>query len=218
MKRIDRELSPFRDDSLLSRFQKGDLEPMLISTDFESIFAQAKLAEEMTNGSFTPFFSGKYDPTGLTKGWAIEQAFEKYLLPLLSDTKIIGVSLNGGGDLKAKTTDKVDFHWGIGIENPDDLQMLLTSYYLKNGAVATSGSSKRGENIVREYNSLIKQVTIVSDSLVDADIWATAGIASGYDKFSLQIKRFKLSGLMVVGSDVINFKEGVIANAEKTPL
>ncbi|GEO63956.1 FAD:protein FMN transferase [Companilactobacillus nantensis] len=216
---IDQTFSPFRFDSLVSKYQRGDNNPLLYSSDFQSVYGQTILAEQMTDGIFTPYFAGRYDPTGLVKGWAIEQSFDEFLMPLLEDTNIDGVSLNGGGDLKFATKPSSDFHWGIGIENPHNLQKVIATYYLQNGAIATSGNSKRGEHIIRKYPSDVQQVTVVSDSLVDADIWATVGVAAGLAKFTDFVNEYKLSGMLINGNHApINFNEGTIANAQKTPL
>jgi len=216
---IDRDFSPFRADSLVSKYQRGDRNPILDSNDFQIVYGQAILAEQMTDKIFTPYFDGKYDPTGLVKGWAIEQTFDKYLMPLLDDPKIEGISLNGGGDIKFATRPDSDFNWGIGIEDPIDLQNILATYYLKNGAIATSGNSKRGEHIIRQIPNTLEQVTVVSDSLVTADIWATVGISAGLEKFSEFVEKYQLSGIIIdTRRSPINFSEGMMANAEKTPL
>lgn len=219
LRQIDLDFSPFRYDSLVSKYQRGDRTPILESTDFQAVYGQAILAEQMTDGVFTPYFAGRYDPTGLVKGWAIEQCFDDYLKPLLQDFKIDGVSLNGGGDMKLATKPGSDFRWGIGIEDPNDLQNVIATYYLKGGAVATSGNSKRGEHILRMNDNQVEQVTVISSSLVDADIWATVGISAGVEKFATMINQYHLSGLLVnKDSAPLNFSEGAIANAQKASI
>ncbi len=216
---IDLDFSPFRYDSLVSKYQRGEEGPMMDSENFQSVYAQSILAEQMTDSIFTPYFAGRYDPTGLVKGWAIEKTFDEFLKPLLKDTKIEGISLNGGGDIKLATRQDSDFRWGIGIENPDDLQEIIATYYLKNGAVATSGNSKRGEHIIRMNQNQVEQVTVVSNSLVDADIWATVGISAGINKFSQMINENYLSGILIdKNHEPLNFSEGLIANAQETSL
>ena len=216
---VDLKFSPFRYDSLVSKFQRGDKTPLLESKNFQSVYAQSVLAEQMTDKIFTPYFAGRYDPTGLVKGWAIEKAFDKYLKPLLKDPMIAGVSLNGGGDIKFATSPQTDFRWGIGIENPDDLTEIIATYYLKNGAIATSGNSKRGEHIIRINPNDVEQVTVISQSLVEADIWATVGVSAGIDKFSTMINEHQLSGLLIdKHRSHLNFSEGAMADAQETPL
>lgn len=219
LKQIDLDFSPFRSDSLVSKYQLGDRRPLLNSKDFQSVYAQSLLAEQMTEGIFTPYFSNKFDPTGLVKGWAIEQSFEQYLRPLLADTKIEGVSLNGGGDIKVATRNDSNFQWGIGIENPNNLLEIIATYYLRNGAIATSGDSKRGEHIVKKAANEVAQVTIVSNSLVDADVWATTGVAAENEQFLHLIKTHDLSGLLIRHKNApLNFSEGAIVNVKETPL
>ncbi|WP_125591083.1 FAD:protein FMN transferase [Companilactobacillus jidongensis] len=219
LRQMDDDFSPFKNDSMVTRFQNGDEAPLIDSDEFQAVYAQTVIAEQMTHHYFNATFAGKYDPTGLVKGWAIEQAFEKYLRPLLMDAKIVGISLNGGGDMKLAVKQGCDFNWGIGIENPNDTQQILTTYYIQDGAIATSGNSKRGEHILRSNNSEIEQVTIISSSLVDADVWATAGISAGTEEMATLITESNLTGMMVdkkLGS--IDFRNGVIKNAQKTSL
>lgn len=216
---IDLDFSPFRYDSLVSKYQRGDRSPLLDSTEFQAVYGQAILAEQMTDSIFTPYFAGRFDPTGLVKGWAIEKVFDEYLKPLLKDPKIEGVSLNGGGDMKLATRQDSDFHWGIGIENPDNLDEIIASYYIQNGAIATSGNSKRGEHIIRMHQNDVEQVTVVSHSLVDADIWATVGVSAGIDKFSTMINEYNLSGLLIDKyHNPLNFSEGAIADVKETSI
>lgn len=219
LRQIDLDFSPFRADSLVSKYQLGDRRPLLNSQDFQSVYAQTMLAEQMTEKIFTPYFSGRFDPTGLVKGWAIEQSFEQYLRPLLADPKIAGVSLNGGGDIKLAVRDDSDFQWGIGIEDPNNLLDIIATYYLRNGAIATSGNSKRGEHIIKKAANEVTQVTIVSNSLVDADVWATTGVAAENEQFLRLIKEHNLSGLLIRHESApLNFSEGAIVNVKETPL
>ena len=51
---IELDFSTFRYDSLVSRFQRGDNDPLMESTDFQSVYAQATLAEQMTDSILLP--------------------------------------------------------------------------------------------------------------------------------------------------------------------
>ncbi len=193
---IDTEFSPFKSDSLVTKFRNGNKEIILQSDRFGEVYSLSSLAKDETEGFFNPFFDGGYNPTGLVKGWAIEKIFNQKLLLLLRQAEIVGVSLNGGGDIQTAVDPKSDFQWFVGIENPQKAETIIGQYALKNSGIATSGLSKRGEHIKR-VNSSIQQVTVVADSLTEADVWATAGMAAGTDKFLQLIAKNQLSGILV---------------------
>lgn len=64
----------------------------------------------------------------------------------------------------------------------------LHTITLRNGAIATSGTSARGEHITRGDHSLA-QATIVADQLIFADMWATTAISIGEDRLRALISR-----------------------------
>ncbi|MGF2385374.1 FAD:protein FMN transferase [Lentilactobacillus otakiensis] len=207
---VDQNFSTFRPDSLVSKFREGDPRPLVGSESFATVYSLAEISKDQTEGYFDPYFNGKYDPTGLVKGWAIQSIFNHRLRPLLADPAIVGVSLNGGGDIMAATDPHSGFTWDVGIEDPFDDTMIIGKYRLTDQGVATSGFNRRGEHIKRTP-STIRQVTIISDSLVAADVWATAGIAAGTATFIYLIGRHHLSGVFVdeqMGS--VAFESGVM--------
>lgn len=216
---IDLDFSPFRYESLVSRFQRGDRQPLLDSSEFQSVYAQSILAEQMTDGIFTPYFAGRFDPTGLIKGWAIERVFDELLKPLLKDSQIEGVFLKGDSSLKLATKQKSDFRWRIEIKNPDNFNEVIATYYLKDGAIATFKSSQSGERIIHMNQSEVRQATVISNSLVDADVWANVGVSTRIEKFTGMINEYNLSGLLVDNKqNPLNFSDGAIANLQETSL
>lgn len=210
---IEKAYSAFRDDSLVRRYQNGDDQVLIANLEFQQIFAATTEAQRQTAGYFDPRFNGQYDPTGYVKGWAIETIFKNYLVPLLDDPRITAVCLNGGGDLQVASRSDRDFSWQIGVEDPQNLQVLIGAYALANGAMATSGTSKRGQHIKVAGAQDLLQVTIIDRDLTQADIWATAGIAAGWDNFQPLIKQHCLSGMAVTKSQVIEFDRGVMTDA-----
>lgn len=213
---IDREFSPFRSESLLSHFRNGDLSPLETSDRFAEVFTLSQTAKNETAGFFNPFFDSGYNPTGLVKGWAINTIFDHRLRPLLADQEIVGVSFNGGGDIITAVNSTTNFRWTVGIEDPNDDKLILGKYDLTNQGIATSGLNRRGEHISRTP-STIKQVTIISDSLVFADVWATAGMAAGTGTFNQLINTYQLSGVYVDGlQGQVPFSRGEIQHV-KTP-
>ncbi|MFT8356928.1 MAG: FAD:protein FMN transferase [Bifidobacterium aquikefiri] len=205
---VDMKFSTFKSESLVSRARLGNWAPLLEDSEFMEIYARSALAKRITHGSFDAFTTGLYDPTGVAKGWAIEQAFQRFLKPLITNTTtaqnphnhedtsevysknpsertrslVEAVALNGGGDMQFGISQASQFEWNIGIENPAEPNTILAQYHLQNGAVATSGFSKRGHHIVttEAFNKeALTQVTVVTGSITDADMWATACLAAG---------------------------------------
>nr|WP_240541178.1 FAD:protein FMN transferase [Bifidobacterium colobi] len=151
-------------------------------TDFAEIYALTQQAKELTHGHFDPMHAGQYDPTGIVKGWAIEQAHQRFLMPLIQAGVCEAAALGGGGDIQTAVAPNSDFTWRIGVQDPTNPNATLRTITLRNGAVATSGTSKRGEHITRSAHDLA-QATVVDDHLTFADMWATAAISAGEQTF-----------------------------------
>ncbi|MFT8446508.1 MAG: FAD:protein FMN transferase [Liquorilactobacillus nagelii] len=215
---IDRIFSPFKQDSLLKRYQQGDLQVMQ-NKSFRTVFGLAEMAAKLTTGFFDPYYAAKYDPTGLVKGWSIEEIFNKLLVPfLLQHSQVVGISLNGGGDLQFRTRADSAFYWEVGIENPNNLQKLSAVYQMKDGAIATSGFSKRGQHIANLTDHSLLQATIITDSLTWADIWATAALTAGRQNFLELLKTNQLSGVLITPTSTIPFSKGRLADAAENSI
>lgn len=192
-------------DSLLSRFQDGEETALMVSKPFQEVYEQTIMAEQMTHHYFSSYFNGNYDPVGLLNGWMIDKIFNRYLLALLSDEGIDGVSLRCGEDVRLASRPNIDFRWRIAIKDPKDLGILLATYYLQNGAVSTTNERRS----LRKEKSNIEQVTIVSSNALDANIWSSAGISAGTNKFPEFISKYHLTGMIVDKmSGMENFRDG----------
>ena len=75
--------------------------------------------------------------------------------------------------------------WRIGIEDPHDPSRLVAVVPVHTGAVATSGTARRGAHIVDARTGRpptgVASVTVIGPSLTAADIDATAAFALGPD-------------------------------------
>lgn len=210
LKAIEDKFSAFRPDSLVSRYRAGEKDVML-DRDFQEVYVRSLAAQEETAGGFDPYFEGAYNPTGLVKGWAIERVFNRHLKPVLAYGDVEAVCLNGAGDMQLATSPVSDFIWQVGVERADNLQELVTRLSLKDGAVATSGYSKKGNHIVGASSDLA-QVTVVALSLTEADLWATALLALPEEDARAQIAQHKLSGLYQTVTGTIYFQHGGFQN------
>ncbi|PWG59620.1 FAD:protein FMN transferase [Bifidobacterium catulorum] len=203
---VETRFSPFLNDSLVAKARAGDWSALLHDRDFAEIYALCHQAKRLTDGCFDPMHNGVYDPTGIVKGWAIERAHQRFLMPLVRDGRCAAAALGGGGDIRTAVHDDSDFVWRIGIENPlaggigrtkagttnprqgrptphtTSQPSTIRTISLRDGAIATSGTAKRGEHITRRSHDLA-QATIIHDRLVFADMWATTAIIAGEQRF-----------------------------------
>ncbi|NMO57264.1 FAD:protein FMN transferase [Actinoplanes sp. TBRC 11911] len=181
LRRIDRVCSPYRDDSDLARWARGEAvtDPLL-----NDVVRLCDEAHERTEGWFDPRGlpdprdgHPRYDPSGLVKGWAVERAARH-----LADLAGHGWCVNAGGDILVYAPDDQP-PWRIGIENPLDPTRVMQVVDLRSGAVATSGSTHRGSHIIDPHTRLpavaCRSVTVTGPSLLWADVYATATAARG---------------------------------------
>lgn len=210
--RVNRDYSAYQTASLVNQHPAyGEAVPDFIiqNTEYQAIFAQCLVMQEKSDGLFDPFYRGQYDPTGLVKGWAIEEAFFRYIQPLLDANILLAGSINGGGDMQVGVQTGSEFTWTIGIEHPVN-KTILATYNLKNGALATSGNTKRGAHI-KTKREATQQVTILAPYLSLADCWATVGIAATETQFSQLIQKEALTGLVYLDDQHhYHFQQGVI--------
>ena len=219
LKKVEEKFSPFIPNSLVSRHTDiGEvLQEDFFDLEYQEVYSRSILAKKETRGLFDPFFEGKYNPTGFVKGWAIENAFTKYLKPLIDHNIIEAGAINGAGDMQVGTSLDSDFSWKIGIENPEDREKIIARYSIKNGAVATSGINKKGQHIKSENDIEHIQVTVIGRYLSDVDVMATVGIVSNKNVWSKFVEKNKLTGILLTKEGVKRvFEEGKITDVERT--
>ena len=147
----------------------------------------ARWPAQRTGGAFSAWLPDpdgrpRLDPTGLVKGWAVEHAFTG----LIDRLGILGAHdalVNAGGDIAVHSlrTDTPD--WTIAIEDPRDRTRILRTLRLRTGAVATSGSTARGDHIIDPANGTpaagLLSATVIGPELTWADVYATAAFVKG---------------------------------------
>ena len=141
----------------------------------------------------------------------------KYIKPLIDNNILEAGAINGAGDMQVGTRLDSNFSWEIGIENPEDKEKIIAKYSIKNGAVATSGLSKKGQHIKSDNEINHVQVTVVGTYLSDVDVLATAGIVANENIWSEIIKNKQLTGILLTKDGVKRvFEEGKIKDVERT--
>jgi thiamine biosynthesis lipoprotein len=180
LREADRVFSPYREDSVVSRLAAGRLGWDEVDPVVRDVADRCRRASELTNGLFdarTP--DGSWDPSGLVKGWAAEQASSR-----LAEVTGLDWCLNAGGDVVVLSPTGLPFT--VGIQDPRDPGQVITSVACAGGAVATSGTAARGAHLYdpRTGGSATTEwlsVSVMGPSLQDADVLATAAFVSGDD-------------------------------------
>jgi thiamine biosynthesis lipoprotein len=178
---VDRRFSPYRDDSEVTRVGDGRLALEAASPDVRAMFTLADELRDRTDGYFDPRgfrADGRPDPTGVVKGWAVDEA-----LALLRLAGALNVQVAAGGDLGAAGEAQPGRGWRIGIRHPDDAARVAAVLEIRDLAVATSGLYERGGHIRDPHTGLVpvglRSMTVVGPSLAVADAYATAAFAMG---------------------------------------
>lgn len=219
LQNVEEKFSPFLLESLVSRHTDigEELQDDFFDIEYQEVYSRSIIAKKETQGLFDPFFDGKYNPTGFVKGWAIENAFMKYIKPLIDNNILEAGAINGAGDMQVGTRLDSNFSWKIGIENPEDKEKIIAKYSIKNGAVATSGLSKRGRHIKSDNDINHIQVTVVGTYLSEVDVLATAGVVANEKIWREIVENKLLTGILLTKEGIKRvFEEGKITDVERT--
>jgi len=178
---VDRRFSPFRADSEVTRVGTGELALDDASPDVRAMFTLADEVRDRSGGAFDPRGhrpDGRPDPTGVVKGWAVDEA-----VALLRLAGARNLQLVAGGDLVAAGEPEPGEPWRIGIRHPDRTDRVAGVLRVRGMAVATSGHYERGDHIrdgrTGKVATGLRSVTVVGPTLALADAFATAVFAMG---------------------------------------
>ncbi len=178
---VDRRFSPYRADSEVTRVGTGELAFEDASPDVRAVFTLADVMRLRTDGYFDPAGhrpDGRRDPTGVTKGWAVDQA-----LAMLRLAGARNLQVAAGGDLVAVGQSVPGRPWRIGIRHPDHADRVAAVLDVSDLAVATSGLYERDGHIRDPFTGLVpgglRSMTVVGPTLAAADAFATAAFAMG---------------------------------------
>ncbi|MEV5811767.1 FAD:protein FMN transferase [Streptomyces mutabilis] len=173
LREVDARFSPFRDDSEVSRLERGEV--ARVSEDLGEVLDLCEAYRVATGGAFDVRLPGRgLDPGAVVKGWSVQRA-----AGLLRAAGARRFCLNAGGDVVV-----AGGPWRVGVRHPEDVGRLCTVLEVADGAVATSARYERGDHIVdgrtgRPATGLLA-VTVVP-TLTEADTVATAAFAMGAD-------------------------------------
>jgi thiamine biosynthesis lipoprotein len=170
---LDDIFSTWKPESPMSLFRSGLLSLRAAPPEMAVVLELCEQARVLSQGWFDPWaMPGGFDPTGLVKGWATEQA-----LNVLRLAGLEAAMVNGGGDIALFGLPSGAKTWRIGIRHPwrpESLACVLEA----DRAVATSGCYERGPHLInpREGTMVFDTAsgTVVGPSLAMCDALATA--------------------------------------------
>jgi thiamine biosynthesis lipoprotein len=175
---LDRTFSPFIPTSAVSRINRGELS----SEDAGQLVNQAidlcRLYEQATGGFFSAWIDGRFDPSGLIKGWAIDRA-----CAILDGSGHRNYYVDAGGDVQTRGQNAAGGSWRIGIRHPVERDKVARVVLASGLAVATSGTYEKGEHILDPHTGESVDAwlsfTVVGPDILQADVFATACFAMG---------------------------------------
>jgi thiamine biosynthesis lipoprotein len=175
---VDARFSTYRADSEVSRLDRGELPDGEFSGDLRAVLAACAELWRDTDGYFDAYATGRFDPSGYVKGWAVQVASDR-----LVAAGSVDHCVNAGGDIRLRGHRAPGEGWRIGIRHPwqaDRVSWVLAGTDL---AIATSGTYERGPHVIDPRTgrpaTVLRSVTVVGTDLGLADGYATAALAMG---------------------------------------
>ena len=172
---VDATFSTYRAGSEISRLDRGELALRDVHPSVREVLIRCEELRAETNGYFDINASGRLDPSGYVKGWAVDRAAK-----LLEQAGGRRFHINAGGDILARGGP-----WRIGIQHPYRPDRLASVVEITDGAVATSGAYVRGDHVLDPHMNRppagVLSVTLIGRDLASTDAYATAAFAMGRD-------------------------------------
>lgn len=169
LRAADATFSTYRDDSELSRLRRGDA-GMVMGSDLREVLTDCRSLHDRTGGAFRPVDrTGRIDPTGYVKGWAMARVEETLRAEGHRDWLLIV-----GGDVVAAGM-RGDRPWGVAVQHPVRRGAVAEVLAIRDGAVATSGDYERGAHVWGHHEvPRAGSVTVTGPRIEVADALATA--------------------------------------------
>lgn len=202
---IDEQFSTYKPTSEISRINAGTLAPNQCSPLMRHILKLCEETKRDTAGYFDIAHNGQLDPSGLVKGWAINEAAR-----LVSKAGIHDFCISAGGDMALSGHNKDIQLWRVGIKNPFEQHQIVKHLLLTNHGVATSGTYIRGQHIYDPHLPLractdIASLTVIGPTIYEADRFATAAFAMGQAGVQFIESRPGLEGYMIDSNGIATF-------------
>jgi thiamine biosynthesis lipoprotein len=178
LRHVDETFSTYKEDSVISRLGRGELEVADCDDDVRMVLGLCEQVGRASDGYFDARAAGYLDPSGMVKGWSVERASA-----LLAEWGSGNHCINAGGDVRLRGHPQPGRNWRVGIAHPLERGALTTVVEGCDAAVATSGTAERGMHVFDPHTgrpaSALASVTVVGPDLTYTDAYATAALAMG---------------------------------------
>ncbi len=205
---IDKTFSTYKKNSEISKINSGKLQEKDYSSDVKTVLLLCEKTKKETNGYFDIHKNGKIDPSGVVKGWAINNAAK-----ILRKRGFKNFYINAGGDIQVSGTNAEGIVWTVGIQNPFNLMEIIKVLQVKNVGVATSGTYARGQHVYNPFKSdqnlnEIVSLTVIAKNIYEADRFATAAFAMQKEGIKFIAKIKGLEGYMIDRNGIATYTSG----------
>ncbi len=205
---IDETFSTYKMTSEITAINQGRLPREKWSKDMQTVFALSEETKQLSDGYFDikrP--DGTYDPSGLVKGWAIENAAK-----ILEERGYKNFYVDAGGDVQTHGVNADGGKWTVGIKDPWDDAKNVKVVAVSGEGVATSGTYIRGEHIYNPKTGAaaneIISLTVIGPNIYEADRFATGAFAMGARGIRFIEAREGLEGYMIDKNKVATMTSG----------
>ena len=177
---VDARFSTYRDDSEISRINRGELALADAHADVRDVLARCDELRHETRGFFDLHAASAdtIDPSGLVKGWSVDR-----VVAILERDGLRDFAVSAGGDVVVRGRALPDDCWRVGIQHPQLRDKLARVVVATDLAIATSGLYARGAHVLDPHTRAaptgVLSVTITGPDLATADAYATAALAMG---------------------------------------
>jgi thiamine biosynthesis lipoprotein len=196
LRAIDERFSTYKELSEISRINRGEILPDQYSVEMKNILSLCEKTKQETEGFFDINFNGKLDPSGLVKGFAINEASK-----LLTAKGYKNFYVEIAGDVQTVGLNSDNQPWAIGIRNPFNEKEVIKIINVSNRGVATSGTYIRGNHIINPITKKpateIISLTVIGPDIYEADRFATPAFAMGLSGIDWLENRVGLEGYLI---------------------
>jgi len=204
---VDETFSTYKETSEISQINAGQLTEERWSEDMREVMALCEKTRQESHGYFNAEHEGYIDPSGIVKGWAIQNA------AALLGEKYQNYYVDAGGDIQVAGKNSSGEPWRVGIRSPFNRQEVVKTLALSDAAIATSGSYIRGQHIYDPHHPTkslldIVSLSVIGPSILDADRFATAAFAMQNEGIDFIASLPGLEGYMITKDGLATFTSG----------